>query len=157
MREWETCRRDESTLPLILFDLDRFKKFNDQQGHLVGDDCLRRVATHVAPLVRRPRDLFARYGGEEFACILPTTLINTAAHRAEVIRAAIPSLGIDHSGSKIANVVTASFGVAGLRPSGRNSIRELFERADTNLYQAKRNRKNCVVSSQDPEETTAAG
>ena len=72
-REWRRSMRESSELSLLIIDIDYFKLFNDRYGHLMGDDCLKRVADVLERAARRGGDLVARYGGEEFACILPGT------------------------------------------------------------------------------------
>jgi two-component system, cell cycle response regulator len=71
--EWKRLAREQQPLSLILFDVDKFKSYNDYYGHLAGDDCLIRIAQTVQQIVHRPADLVARYGGEEFSVLLPHT------------------------------------------------------------------------------------
>ena len=60
-------------LSLLMLDVDFFKQFNDQYGHLTGDECLKAVALCLSGAVQRPADIVTRYGGEEFAILLPAT------------------------------------------------------------------------------------
>lgn len=90
--EWRRGVRSGEPLSLLLLDIDHFKKVNDESGHLVGDDCLVRLADCCRQLVRRPGDLLARYGGEEFVVLLPETDIDGASHLAEVLRRADQAL-----------------------------------------------------------------
>jgi diguanylate cyclase (GGDEF)-like protein len=77
----------------VLFaDVDYFKNFNDEYGHQAGDECLRAVGQRIATTLRK-RDLFARYGGEEFVILLEVCDQTEAAATAELIRAAVESLG----------------------------------------------------------------
>lgn len=71
--EWNRTKR--STLPFsaIMIDIDYFKKYNDFNGHLAGDDCLRQIAIALKETLKRPADFAARYGGEEFVILLPET------------------------------------------------------------------------------------
>jgi len=71
--EWARAVRDGTTLSLLMIDVDHFKKFNDQYGHLAQEVCLQAVAKALAAEARRPADLAARYGGEEFSLLLPNT------------------------------------------------------------------------------------
>jgi len=70
---------------MLLIDIDHFKKFNDQHGHLIGDEVLKYVAKSIKAAIRG-KDFVARFGGEEFAVLLPNTPLNGAAVVAESIR-----------------------------------------------------------------------
>lgn len=146
--EWRRATRDETPLSLIMLDIDHFKKYNDTYGHLVGDDCLKRVAEVLAATAARAGDLAARYGGEEFAVLLPNTDSVGAAVVAEALRSAISALEIEHRGSPLA-IVTASAGVATIYPCREESQAPegLLERADRALYQAKAAGRNNVRQS----------
>jgi diguanylate cyclase (GGDEF)-like protein/PAS domain S-box-containing protein len=145
-REWRRALRDRSPLSLILMDIDFFKEFNDNYGHLAGDDCLRRVAGIVHDIVRRPGDLAARYGGEEFACILADTGQRGAAALANRVRDGVKAANMPHFFSSIADHVTLSFGVATMTPEAGQSPSELIRLADNLLYAAKRNGRDQIRS-----------
>ena len=70
-RYWKQAKRHKTDLALLLIDVDHFKPFNDNYGHLQGDECLKQVAQQLEKKLLRPFDLAARYGGEEFAVLLP--------------------------------------------------------------------------------------
>jgi two-component system chemotaxis response regulator CheY len=130
---------------VALFDVDRFKNFNDGAGHLAGDDVLRAVATALAETTRSGDTLY-RYGGEEFLVLLPEQTLDGAALAAERLRAAVEALGLEHPD---AGPVTVSAGVAGLG-SSTCSPEQLFELADRALYRAKDGGRNRVeVESAD--------
>jgi diguanylate cyclase (GGDEF)-like protein len=114
-QEYARHVRSGAELSLILLDIDHFKAFNDNYGHLAGDDCLRQIGRVIADCAARPADLAARYGGEEFACILPETDDTGAVIIAEQIRRGIQALAIPHKGSDAADCVTASLGVVTLQ------------------------------------------
>jgi diguanylate cyclase (GGDEF)-like protein len=97
--EWKRTARYGSQISLLLLDLDYFKRFNDQYGHLAGDDCLRAVAAAVRGAVRTT-DRVARYGGEEITVILPSTSSAGAVGAAEKVRSAVEALGIPHEGNE---------------------------------------------------------
>ena len=86
-REMIRARRHERDLSVLMFDIDHFKRINDQYGHLAGDYVLRELARIVQERIRRD-EVFARYGGEEFAIVLPETPLEGAAALAENLRAA---------------------------------------------------------------------
>ena len=71
--EWRRAQRFQHPVSLILFDIDCFKPFNDNYGHMAGDECLKKISAALNEFARRPGDLAARYGGEEFAIILGNT------------------------------------------------------------------------------------
>lgn len=146
--EWGRARRLKKTLSLIMIDLDAFKAFNDNYGHLAGDDCLRKVAMALKEGLKRPADLAARYGGEEFAVILPDTGKQGALALAEELRDRVEALKIPHAYSPVAQNVTVSLGVATLVPAKEESPDPLIEHADQALYQAKEKGRNRVEVAQ---------
>jgi diguanylate cyclase (GGDEF)-like protein len=137
--------RQHKALALLMIDVDFFKRFNDQYGHLAGDDALRQVAASLRDGMLRPVDLAARYGGEEFCCLLPDTQLDGALAVAERLRAGVQALGIAHAQSDAAAVLTVSIGVVAL--AGRPAIEPeaLLSAADAALYEAKRSGRNRVV------------
>ncbi|MDD5284227.1 MAG: diguanylate cyclase [Desulfuromonadaceae bacterium] len=149
--------RSGAELSLIMLDIDHFKAFNDNYGHLGGDDCLRRIGRVLADCASRPADLAARYGGEEFACILPETNRSGAVIIAERIRRGIQALAIPHKKSATADYVTASLGVVTRHCTVGGSALDIVSQADELLYCAKSRGRNRVefAAAQDYELTTA--
>jgi len=150
-REWKRTLREGSQISLLLLDIDHFKRFNDQFGHQVGDDCLRAVASATARAVRST-DLVARYGGEEIAIILIGTGSSDAINVAEKIRRAVEELQLSHDFSATtASKITVSVGVATAlsRDGGTMRMPEcLLQAADAALYKAKhlgRNRTSTAM------------
>ncbi len=152
-KEWRRAQRLGHPISVALFDIDFFKAYNDNYGHMAGDECLRRVGQVLKAACRRPGDLAARYGGEEFAMVLGNTENDAARGRAEDIRAAIQSLGIPHDYATEAGRVTASVGVSTIRPEGQSnaSAFDLVDAADKALYEAKTWGRNLVVAWRAPE------
>lgn len=146
--EWRRARRLGQPLSLVLCDIDFFKPYNDNYGHMAGDACLRRVSDALKPFSRRPGDLVARYGGEEFAVVLGNTDQQAACTLAGEIRAGVEALNIAHEYATPAGCVTVSVGVATLRPDTQPdaSSHDLIEAADQALYQAKRSGRNRAFS-----------
>jgi diguanylate cyclase (GGDEF)-like protein/PAS domain S-box-containing protein len=148
--EWRRTLREGSQTSLLLLDLDHFKRFNDQYGHQVGDDCLRAVSAAVKATVRTT-DMAARYGGEEIAVILPSSDSSGAIAIAEKIRGAIEALKISHEGNPGGGGwVTASVGVATALARYGGTMRmpeSLLLAADNALYKAKHQGRNCIATA----------
>jgi diguanylate cyclase len=144
-------RQSGEPLSLLLTDIDHFKKFNDNYGHLTGDQVLRLVAQAVRHNVKG-QDLAARYGGEEFAIVLPNTTIHQALTVAEHIRRAVVLKElIKRSTGENLGRITISVGVATLHRGETAPV--LIERADGCLYAAKRGGRNRVMCETDTEVT----
>lgn len=143
-RECRRAARAETAIALIMIDVDRFKGFNDLNGHPAGDKCLRCIAGAIAESVRRPADVAARYGGEEFAVVLPGTDEAGAMTVAANIQRAVQHLQIKH-GSSEWGIATVSIGVAAARPTAAEYAPDLLLRdADRALYAAKNDGRNAV-------------
>lgn len=128
--------RTHSSLALILLDIDDFKAFNDEFGHVSGDEALQQLA-RVLQSQARAYDRVARYGGEEFAIVLPDTSMAEALCMAERIRQEVQDADWPN------RPVTVSLGVA--VASTAADCLSLVARADKVLYQAKETGRNCVV------------
>lgn len=135
------------SLSLILLDVDHFKKYNDNYGHVEGDYCLQRVARTLAKETKRPNDLVARYGGEEFVVLLPQTTLEEAGLVAERLRKAVEEMQILHAFSTTSSVVTISLGVASLIPDENGTLNMFVDSADKAMYQAKIAGRNRIVIS----------
>lgn len=142
--EWARSQRAQSPLSLILLDVDVFKHFNDQYGHLAGDACLQALALTLTQTAgHREGDLVARFGGEEFVVLLPAANAQAALEVAGHIQQGIASLALPHQGAPL-GVVTVSFGVASLVPQRDQAPEELVRRADRALYRAKQGGRNRI-------------
>jgi diguanylate cyclase (GGDEF)-like protein len=131
--------RSGAPLSLVLLDVDHFKSFNDQHGHLVGDDVLRELGKAIRSTVRAT-DIGARYGGEEFAIVLPDTELSNASSLAERLRARIAEIQLP-GGQRF----TASLGVAGYVSGDTPEL--LVGKADKALYAAKHGGRNRVETA----------
>ncbi len=139
--EFQRARRYGRELSLIVFDIDFFKRVNDNYGHQCGDMILKNVAAKIAGIIRKA-DCLGRYGGEEFCCIMPETGISEAYNVAERFRELIQSMESSYDNDNVK--ITISLGVARLTES-MESEKELFRRGDEGLYEAKRTGRNRVV------------
>ena len=143
--EWRRASRESRAISLLMIDVDFFKPYNDTYGHQGGDECLRQVAAAMSGVVKRASDCVARYGGEEFSVLMPATEPEGARIVAERIRAAVEALRLPHSGSKVADHVTVSIGVASMHVSNDGLSAGLVAAADAALYRAKHEGRNRVV------------
>ena len=137
--EWSRAQRYGTPLSLVMFDVDKFKTYNDSFGHQAGDEVLKTLARTVMALVRTT-DFFARYGGEEFALILPNTDADGAYILAERLRERVEKAKWKE------RPVTASFGVSTIE-IGMTNGESLIEAADKALYLSKERGRNRVTQA----------
>ena len=132
----------------MVFDIDRFRDFNNTYGHLAGD----RVLTHVARVTSetlRSDDLFFRYGGDEFAIIMPNAILKMALKVAEKVRLALSAVEfkVFKNSSQLVRV-TVSMGVTEIAKNDDPAL--IFGRADQALYEAKKAGRNRVAAKPAP-------
>jgi diguanylate cyclase (GGDEF)-like protein len=139
----ERAERYGDTFSVALFDVDRFKAFNDTAGHQAGDEVLRTVAATLAAECRGG-DVVYRYGGEEMLVVLPAQTPDAARTAAERLRAAVEARAVPHPGIEGGGVVTVSGGVATYEPGRGDDVASLLKRADSALYAAKEGGRNRV-------------
>lgn len=141
-KELRRAARNQTSLSLIMIDVDYFKRYNDTYGHLAGDECLRKIAAAVKAAKKRPDDMVARYGGEEIVVMLPACDAPGAVQIANEMLSAIQALAIVHTGNP-PGVVTASAGVGVLAAVSNDTLAEhIIDMADKALYQAKSSGRN---------------
>jgi two-component system, cell cycle response regulator len=140
-RELERGRRERQPLSLILGDIDHFKKVNDTEGHLFGDEVLREVSTRLREKLR-VYDSVGRYGGEEFLMVLPNCDLENALQRAEDLRLTIATTPVEHASKQCS--ITMSMGVAVSSCEGKDEVEALLNQADAGLYAAKDSGRNRV-------------
>ena len=134
-QEFKRARRYNRPLSLIMMDIDDFKRYNDLNGHLAGDQILRILAGRLRSSTRAV-DMLARYGGDEFGIILPETDLKQAGVQAERIRSAVKRDPQGAHDQKDGNGLTASLGIACLGPEIRE-VEDLIRAADQALYRSK--------------------
>ena len=127
--------------PIVMVDIDHFKKINDTYGHAAGDAVLVRLVRAVTALLRQ-HDIVGRTGGEEFCAALGNTDLATAESVAQRMCRALSEASVVHDGQRV--VVTVSIGVAQCDPE-RDSVESAIRRADLAMYEAKRKGRNQVV------------
>jgi two-component system, cell cycle response regulator len=142
--EFRFAKRHAVPLSLLLFDIDHFKRINDDHGHLAGDHVLTCVAKKVAESIRN-EDVFARYGGEEFAVLCRAIELDNAILFAERLRKGIHTMDCRYQGKVLP--VTVSFGVASLPQVEAEDPVGLIGAADKALYAAKRKGRNRVCTA----------
>jgi diguanylate cyclase (GGDEF)-like protein len=135
------------SLALALCDVDRFKIYNDELGHLAGDQALRAIAATIRGSLRG-KDMAYRFGGEELLIVLPDTTAEEALAAAERVRTAVEAAALPHPAG-IRGVLTVSIGVA----AGHADYGSLLARADAALYAAKHGGRNCVVAATENDDS----
>jgi len=150
-REMQQSQREHSPLSIIMIDIDYFKPYNDNYGHLAGDEALVKVARAISASLTRPMDLAARYGGEEFVVVLPSTNIEGAMKIAERIRKAVRELQLRHEYTQLAEkFITISMGVSEMDLVHECTVKTLIQRVDKTLYMAKAaGRNTCIADDND--------
>ena len=144
-REISRCRRQSSTLSLVLLDIDHFKQVNDVFGHLAGDQVLKHLTTLIRAHIRH-EDVLARFGGEEFMIVLPQIGLAGARLCAEKVHRLVGQHKFVSEGAKIP--VTISLGVVTSTPDTETAT-QLIAAADKQLYRAKDKGRNCVCGPED--------
>lgn len=144
--EWKLGYREQTSLAVVLCDVDYFKAYNDTYGHIAGDQCLREIAGVLNTAIHRPADLASRYGGEEFALILPKTDLEGALHLLNRIRSTLRACAITHPKS-ISPYVSLSFGLVSVIPDLQWQPEALLRAVDAALYQAKTEGRDRIVTA----------
>jgi diguanylate cyclase (GGDEF)-like protein len=145
-REIHRARRKNSSVGILMLDIDHFKGFNDAHGHESGDLLLKMIGDFLMSSIRSD-DVACRYGGEEFTLILPEITSDNACLRADTIRRGAAQLRVNYQGT-ILKQVTLSIGIA-LFPQDGATWEDLLRRADQALYLAKESGRNRVMTSRD--------
>lgn len=142
-QEWRRAARQQSSLAILMIDIDHFKHYNDTLGHVNGDGCLRKVASIIAAHTRRPGEMAVRYGGEEFLLMFPDTDRESACQQAQRLVEAMHQARLPHAPGLAYDCVTVSVGVAAVVPGATMlAPGELICAADDALYEAKHAGRN---------------
>jgi diguanylate cyclase (GGDEF)-like protein len=144
--EWDRCKRHKLPISVIMLDVDYFKQFNDQYGHLEGDSCIIRVAEVMKTHAKRASEIVARFGGDEFLILLPHVDSKRVAEIAEQVRKSVELLMIPNEASPKQKFITVSLGTASCIPDTAHSVDDFIRWADIALYQAKNQGRNRVAN-----------
>ena len=139
--ELARVKREKKSMSVIVTDIDHFKNINDNYGHQIGDEFLRKIASLINNHTRKT-DIACRYGGEEFLLVMPGTSVKSAAKRAEGLRLECTQIQVPYENKELS--VTLSFGVASYPAHGQGA-EEIVIKADKALYKSKRSGRNRVT------------
>lgn len=146
IEEWKRGCRQQTSLSIMMLDLDYFKKINDNYGHVYGDRCLKKVAMVLQEQLPRSTDTIARYGGEEFVILLTNTTLETAEKIADRLVLAISEIKLSKDDQVIK--VSCSIGVACTIPDHHVNHELLLIAADSAMYQAKQKGRSQWATSE---------
>jgi len=141
----QSLAQKNDTLSLLMLDIDQFKPYNDNYGHLMGDDCLKEVAQILSKSIEQSDGFVARYGGEEFVIVLPLVDPKKACLVAENILKNLQKACVPHGFSDVAAHVTISIGVTGGVVHSSQTPDDFIKTADEALYAAKETGRNRFV------------
>ena len=134
---------NKKAISFMMLDIDNFKKYNDNYGHLKGDEVLEKVSLSLKKTLKRSTDMVFRLGGEEFCVvIIENTKVNTSSKVAQEILKSINDLSIEHLHNQPHNIITVSMGISIKKADEILSLDTLYKNADTALYESKNNGKN---------------
>lgn len=142
---WESTKMSHQPLSLMLIDVDKFKEYNDNYGHLAGDYCIQQIAKTLQTVSVEAGGFTARYGGDEFVAVFENTSSEAVFCIAEAMKDSIEALNMEHKYSDVADHVTLTVGISTLIPREDLSINCLTDFADKALYSAKQKGRNTVV------------
>ena len=143
--EWRRNLRNQTSLALVLLDLDHFRTFEGRYGKSTTEDALLKVAHALESCILRAGDLVARLEGGKFAVVLPETDTVGAVAVAERMRAEVAALGIPHEDSRTEPTLTVSVGVLARTPESPNGLGEFLVETERRLTQAKARGRNQVI------------
>ncbi|MCQ1528971.1 GGDEF domain-containing protein [Lutispora saccharofermentans] len=141
---WENAIENNQELSMVFIDIDYFKEFNDNYGHLKGDELLKKLARLFKTKAEQYKGFAGRFGGDEFVILLPDANIIKAKKAGEDILKTVEELRIPHDYSAVSKYQTVSIGVTSTIPTKDAMPEILFSHADIALYQAKRYGRNRV-------------
>lgn len=156
---WHNASENKQSLSVVLIDIDFFKPYNDNYGHVAGDKALKQVAQTIKSVAPPcSATMVARVGGEEFIAVIPHGIVESdnvqsvnaksVAKYAEELREAVEAMRLPHDFSGCSQLITISLGIATATPNQYSKPIELIDHADQALYKAKaRGRNNVAIDS----------
>ncbi|MFA9377930.1 MAG: GGDEF domain-containing protein [Lachnotalea sp.] len=142
---WPLLRDSRKTIMAIMIDIDNFKSYNDTYGHIAGDQCLKDVTECIYDIASRMTDLVVRYGGEEIVVAMTEGNEENCFEVAQTIQERINSLYIKAGTQAMYPYVTVSMGIASMIVNNTNTIYDLIDKADEQLYYAKNSGRNRIA------------
>lgn len=141
---WPHWIRQKTSVAFLMLDIDFFKKYNDAYGHVMGDECIKKVAESILNAMRRKTDFAARVGGEEFIVCLSGIEGKDSVLWAKRLKADIEGLEINHAASNFLPFITVSMGLVCERPTALSDFDVMYDKADKELYNAKEFGRACI-------------
>lgn len=142
--ELRAAAYDQYPISVIIIDVDFFKEFNDNKGHIEGDRVLKRISHTLKKHLPKATDLISRYGGDEFLVLLSHADLLEAMKVAELLRLSIERLDIPYTLADNSDVLSITLGVTTIIPEKNYSVNQLIIAADAALYKAKKAGRNQV-------------
>lgn len=146
-QQWRYALRHQTSLSIMMVDIDFFKDYNDHFGHVSGDQCLQIIAEQLNLVTSRSYEMAARYGGEEFLLVFPQTNEADIQNLCHLLIQHIKELALPHPKSKVCEYVTISIGCATMTPNSYDRLTNFIRSADDALYKAKVQGRNQYVSA----------
>lgn len=146
-REFKRAKRSKKHFTFMMLDIDFFKQYNDTYGHVEGDNALKKIASALNSIFKRPSDYVFRLGGEEFGVLMSETDEQNSSNMAQKICDSILRLRIEHKASKVNDYVTISVGVVCCKIAPHIEEEFIITKADKMLYKAKENGRDRYVIS----------
>ena len=143
--EWSRSVRQQTSISIIIFDIDDFKRINDQYGHLAGDQFLKATAVAIKNTFKRETDITARYGGDEFIALIPNKPLENVRMMAERVQSKMSALHLEYEGQILQATISA--GAAICVPDRDDKSQSLISRADKALYHSKTIIRNNVIEN----------
>lgn len=150
-RELSRAKRNKEVLSILIIDVDHFKEYNDNYGHVEGDHCLQMIAKLLKKVLKREIDFVARYGGDEFVAVMSDTEYDGAYQIAQQMSLFVREAEIEHKYSPIEDIITLTIGGISVIPEYEDTMELIIQEADKALYRAKDMGRNQVCFYNDME------